>query len=150
MKNDSRMTRSGRERGRRGQALAEMGVVITLLVFLVMGIIEFGRVMMIANMITQAARDGARIAAVVHRSERIPNECGISDISAIQNHVRNQIAQVTDASGFTINVAAVDVGGIPLQEVTITGTINYIFQIIPGVTSLDVVRTAAFRDEDCA
>ena len=150
MKNDGRMTRSGRERGRRGQALAEMGVVITILVFLVMGIIEFGRVMMIANMITQAARDGARIAAVVHRSERIPGECGISDISAIQTHVRNQIAQVTDASGFTINVDPVNVGGIPLQEVTITGTVNYIFQIIPGVTSLDVVRTAAFRDEDCA
>src|SRR5205823_1524085 len=57
-------------RGRRGQALAELGIIIVLLVFLVMGIIEFGRAWMIGNMITQAARHGARAAAVLPLSKR--------------------------------------------------------------------------------
>ena len=40
---------------------SEMGIVVALFVTLVMGTIEFGRAWMIANMITHAARDGARI-----------------------------------------------------------------------------------------
>ena len=45
----------------RGQALAEMGFVILLFVVLTLGIIDFGRMFMVLNVITHAARDGARI-----------------------------------------------------------------------------------------
>ena len=63
-------TQKGWFANQRGQALAETGIAITLLLLLVMGVIEFGRAFMVANMITHAARDGARSAAVVHSTDR--------------------------------------------------------------------------------
>lgn len=47
-----------------GQALVEMAIILPLLMLLVMGIFEFGRAMYIKNSLTQAARSGARVAAV--------------------------------------------------------------------------------------
>ena len=75
---------SGTIADERGQALVEMGIVVVLLVTLVMGTIEFGRAWMIVNMITHAARDGARIGG--GRGE--PDAGGaITNTSAIQTQV---------------------------------------------------------------
>lgn len=49
---------------RRGAAMVEMALVLPLFVMLVLGIIEFGRAMMIANLVTNAAREGARMAVL--------------------------------------------------------------------------------------
>ena len=99
------------DRGRRGQALAELGIIIVLLVFLVMGIIEFGRAWMIVNMITQAARHGARAAAVLPLSKRNATTHVITDSSAIVTQVQNQIQNVyAGALDVTVNPQA-DAGG---------------------------------------
>jgi len=130
----------------RGQALAETGIVITLFVTLVMGTIEFGRAWMIANMITHAARDGARIAAVVPATGRSSNGT-ISSTSAIQTQVLNEISNVMPSSGFTVNVTQPSPGGIPMVQVQVTGSVPYLFNL-PGVgTSFSVNRTVTFRDE---
>lgn len=47
---------------RRGAALVEMAIVLPLFFMIVLGIIEFGRAMMVSNMVTNAAREGARLA----------------------------------------------------------------------------------------
>ena len=146
MTNDNEITRSGRGRGQRGQALAELGMVITVLVFLVMGIVEFGRAMMIANMITQAARDGARAAVVIPRDDPAVG-CAIGDFSAIQTRVLDQIATVTPSAGFTVTATQTCSGDIPLVQVQVTGTVSYIFGWL--ASGFDVSRTAAFRDEGC-
>ena len=44
----------------KGQALVEFALTITLFLFLVLGIIEIGRVLFYINAITSAAREGAR------------------------------------------------------------------------------------------
>ena len=49
---------------RRGAAMVEMALVLPLFLMLVLGIIEFGRAMMIANLVTNAAREGARMAVL--------------------------------------------------------------------------------------
>ena len=130
----------------RGQALAETGIVIVLFVSLVMGTIEFGRAWMIANMITHAARDGARIAAVVPATGRSSNGT-ISSTSAIQTQVLNEISNVMPSSGFTVNVTQPSPGGIPMVQVQVTGTVPYLFNLLPGTTSFAVNRTVTFRDE---
>jgi Flp pilus assembly protein TadG len=49
---------------RRGAALVEMALVLPVFLAVVMGIIEFGRGMWVGNMVTNAAREGARIAVL--------------------------------------------------------------------------------------
>lgn len=52
-------------RSDRGQALAEFALTVPVLLFLVLGIIEFGRAWSQQQAITDAAREGARLAVVV-------------------------------------------------------------------------------------
>ena len=54
---------------RRGTAMVEMALVLPIFLMLVLGIIEFGRAMMIANLVTNAAREGARVACVSRSEE---------------------------------------------------------------------------------
>ena len=58
------MKHYGKQDKRRGTALVEMAVVLPVFLMVVWGIIEFGRGMMVANMITNAAREGARLAVI--------------------------------------------------------------------------------------
>ncbi|MBI4116017.1 MAG: pilus assembly protein [Candidatus Omnitrophica bacterium] len=48
----------------RGSVLVEAALVLPLFTLLFVGIIEFGRVLMIKQVITNAAREGARVAAI--------------------------------------------------------------------------------------
>ncbi len=47
-----------------GQTLVELAIILPLLFILIFGIIEFGRYMYMKNSVTNAAREGARKAAV--------------------------------------------------------------------------------------
>ncbi|MCH7987641.1 MAG: pilus assembly protein [Planctomycetes bacterium] len=58
------MKHYGKQDKRRGTALVEMAVVLPVFLMVVWGIIEFGRGMMVANMVTNAAREGARLAVI--------------------------------------------------------------------------------------
>lgn len=58
------MSRSRRLRNRSGQALVEFALTVPILLFLVVGIIEFGRLMSAQQTITDTAREAARRAVV--------------------------------------------------------------------------------------
>ena len=49
---------------RSGTAVVEMAMVLPLFFILIMGIVEFGRAMMCMQVLTNAAREGARACAV--------------------------------------------------------------------------------------
>ena len=49
-----------RHEKRRGAALVEAAVTLPILLLLVMGIVEFGRAMMVVQLLTNGAREGAR------------------------------------------------------------------------------------------
>lgn len=51
-------------RGRAGATVAETAVVLSLLVAILLGVFEYGRVVMIRHLLTNAAREGARMAVV--------------------------------------------------------------------------------------
>lgn len=53
-----------RLRGDRGSAAVEFAIVIPVLLLLVLGTVEFGRVLFLQNSITNAARVGARTMAI--------------------------------------------------------------------------------------
>lgn len=49
---------------RRGAAIVETAVVLPIFFMIVLGIVEFGRAMMVAQLLTNGAREGARLAAL--------------------------------------------------------------------------------------
>ncbi len=51
-------------RKRRGAAVVEFAVVAPVFVALVLGMIEFGRALMVQQMLTNASREGARVAVL--------------------------------------------------------------------------------------
>lgn len=137
----------------RGQAMVEAGITISLFVILTMGIIEFGRAWMVGNMITQAAREGGRVAAVVPPGNRTAGIINAATQTTIATQVKNQISNVLDsttANAFTVNVTQqANVGGTGVNEVQVqvTGTVPYIFNLPFVGTSFNVDRRVTFRDE---
>ncbi len=55
---------AARPRRRTGAAAVELAAVAPVLIVLILGMIEFGRVMMVEHVLTNAAREGARRAAL--------------------------------------------------------------------------------------
>ena len=51
-----------RNRNRRGTATVELALVLPIFFAVLLGIIEFGRAMMVSQLVTNAAREGARMA----------------------------------------------------------------------------------------
>jgi len=76
-----------------GQALVETAIVSVLLVTLLMGIFEFGRLWMIGNMITVAASDGARMASIVPAEERQGGVIAGSSLHDIEDQVTKQLGK---------------------------------------------------------
>lgn len=125
-----------------GQALVEAGIVISMLVILSMGLIEFGRAWMIGNVITHAARDGARAAAVTPAGNRSSGM--IVSTAGIETLVQNQIATVVSASP-TVTVSQTTTGGLPVVTVNVSVDVPYIFNLVGS--NITMTRSVTFRDE---
>ncbi|MBD1537476.1 pilus assembly protein [Arthrobacter sp. S13_S34] len=54
------------KRKEKGAVAVEMAIVLPLLLLILLGIVEFGRVFNVQVSLTQAAREGARYAAIHH------------------------------------------------------------------------------------
>jgi Flp pilus assembly protein TadG len=131
--------RMRRRSGARGQALAEMGIVVVLLVMILMGIVEFGRMLMLTNMVVHAARDGARIAAVTPGS----------DFSDAENHTMDLLATAglnNLTATATQNVGGA--GGVTTVTMTVQGELDYLFiGFAGGGPTLQLSRSVTFRKE---
>jgi Flp pilus assembly protein TadG len=73
------MKRLQRNQKRRGAAMVEMALVLPIFVTVVLGIVEFGRAMMVAQMCTNAAREGVRLA-VLDSSTNAEVEQAVKDL----------------------------------------------------------------------
>jgi Flp pilus assembly protein TadG len=126
-----------------GQALAETGIVITLLMILSLGLVEFGRAWMIGNVLTHATRDGARAAAVMPAGNR-DSSGNILSTAAISTLVENQIATVVSASP-SVTVSQGSTSGLPVVTVNVSVDVPYIFNLVG--TGFTMTRSVTFRDE---
>lgn len=118
-----------------GQSLVEFALLLPMLVVILFGTVEFGRLWMTMNVLTGAAREGARVAAVT-----APNT------AQVQTAVNNVLSGAS-ITGATITV----VGPNAANSVTVTVRINYNVltgTIIPGMSrTLQLTRTASMRWE---
>ncbi len=85
-----------------GQALVEMAFVLSILLLLLTGIVEFGRVLNAQLVVSHASREGARIGVVGAADDFI-------------------CLRVTNAAG-TLDASKMDIGISPLPHERIRGT----------------------------
>lgn len=130
-----------------GAALVEFALISIVLLILLFGIIDFGRMLYTKNSLTNAAREGGRYAAVM---ENPP-----ASVDSIKSIV---IAHMSPLGGDTLTASEIDVAfnyggaGSVLQSTTVT--INYPFNPLTPIWSFiggDSLRTlrasAQFRWE---
>jgi Flp pilus assembly protein TadG len=91
---------------RRGAAMVEMALVLPLFLMLILGIIEFGRAMMVANLVTNAAREGARMAVLDGSTN--------SDVSnAVVTFLQSAIGQGLSSADISVAITVTAAPGNP-------------------------------------
>jgi Flp pilus assembly protein TadG len=87
-------------RGQSGQNLVEFAIIVVLLLSLVLGILEFGRAWMTFQVITNASREGARLAAL---------PTGFSNVSGVTDKVNTYLTSANlSPARASVSVANVD------------------------------------------
>ena len=107
-----------RFKNQRGAALLETAITIPLILLISVGIFEFGRAYQTWQVLTNAAREGARIAVLPDYTD-----------TDVNNAVRNYMTggRLTNASTATISI----VRNVPFGAATASRvTVNYPFQFM--------------------
>jgi len=121
------LSRNGRTHVRpRGQALVETALVMPLILLVLVGIMEFGRAWNIHQVVTDAARQGARKAAIWHKS-------GSARDSAIAVVGRSLTAGSINPATATIDVQGDNPGS---EEATVRVEVDYPFILLGPVMAL--------------
>jgi Flp pilus assembly protein TadG len=121
-----------------GSQLVEFAVVLPLLLFVVLGIAEFGIIFQRYEVLTNAAREGARMAVLPGYTNADVEARVIA--YAIAGGARDANGDgATDFDGDNVDVTDVTVPlaagpGMPCKRVTVTYTHSYIF--LGGITGL--------------
>ena len=121
-------------KSQKGQSLVEFALILPVFVVLLFGIMEFGRLWEMANVLTSAAREGARVAAVTS-----------PDVSKATSAAQ----RVISAGNITQSVITVS-GPNSSNEVTVTVSAAYTpmtGSIIPGLGPLSISRSTTMRWE---
>ncbi|MEW6726174.1 TadE/TadG family type IV pilus assembly protein [Desulforudis sp. 1088] len=108
-------------RGEKGQSLVEFALILPLLLLLLFGTIEFGRVFSASLVITNAAREGARLGAV-----------GKTDAQITQS-VKDMCSPPLDGGALDIEVRPAEGVRAPGGEVTVT--VGYGVSLVTPVLS---------------
>jgi Flp pilus assembly protein TadG len=119
----------------KAQSLVEFALVVPVFVIILFGVIEFARMFETMNVVTSAAREGVRVAAVT-----------APDGSRVHNAAMN----VLNAGGVT-GTPSITIGGPGSGNmVTVTVSVHYTpltGSIIPGLGSMQITRSAVMRWE---
>jgi len=107
----------------RGTAILETALTLPLLLVVSVGIFEFGRAYQTWQVMTNAAREGARVAVV-------PNAAAGAAEARTRQYM--QLGQLPNYNSATVNVnpaATVDIGGGATATATLV-TVSYPFQFV--------------------
>jgi len=126
---------------KRGQALVEFALLVPIMLLLVLGIAEFGRAWMTENILTGAAREAVRAAAVETQANAYNSAKTIAD--AVLASAGIPLVMVPSDFDDSVNS--------PVPEVSVSITYNYSIVVtgfIPGLpASFPLTGTATMRRE---
>jgi hypothetical protein len=122
-----------RRRSRRGVVMAEFAIVLPIFILAVIGIIEFGRAVMVQQILVNATREGARRAIVPGATnDEVTELVGNYIDASIGQSPSRQIA-IRDEGGNTLDLADADshdliqvVVAVPYNEVGV-GISSYFY-----------------------
>ena len=120
----------------KGQALVEFALVVLMMLFLLIGVAEFGRAWMTQNILTGASREAVRVAAV---------QGNVAAATARANTV------LASAGIVGANVSVVP-DGVPFGTCTATVTFNFplsVANFLPGLSGsvIPLAATTSMREE---
>jgi len=81
----------------RGQALVEMAFVLPIILLIIMGMVEFGRIFNSYLIVTNASREGARVAVVGGTDTDINNSIATSTNTLVQEDITVDISPVEES-----------------------------------------------------
>ena len=109
-------------RSERGTALLETALTLPLLLAVAVGIFEFGRAFQTWQVLTNAAREGARVAV-------LPSSTTTNTTARVTDYMKAGQLPYADTASIAVTAATVDLGGgttAPASKVTV----SYPFQFI--------------------
>src|SRR5690349_21555914 len=127
---------TSRRSPRRGAATVELALLLPLLMFLLVGVIDFARVFRYSIIIANCARNGALYGSNASLAEDLPY-ASVKDAALADTADLPQAPQVTVAYGF-------DRYGAPYVEVSV----SYPFTTVthyPGFNDITITRKARMR-----
>ncbi|MHB1419234.1 MAG: TadE family protein [Bacillota bacterium] len=114
-------TKIYRENNEKGQAMVELAMILPVLIILLFGVIEFGRIFQAYLTVTYAAREGARAGAI-----------GNSDTQVVE--------VVSSASiGLDTSLLAVDISPTGIREPGEALTVSVIYPVTVKAPFLEAV-----------
>lgn len=122
---------------RKGTAIVEFALVLPILVLLLVGLVEFSRVLSVKQVITNATREGARAGAV-----ELNDALALSVAQSVsENYLESSGADLISA---TIVPSFVETGGSEAIQVVIDYNYDSLLTgWIPGIPSMLTLRSAA-------
>ena len=123
-------------RSEKGTALLEAAMTIPLLLLVAIGTLEFGRAYQTWQVLTNAAREGARMAVLPNQTQ-----------SAIEQRVRNymqagQLPRYNTASVTVNSSASITVNGAPVSASQVTVDYPFNFIVLQPVARLVTPSTS--------
>ena len=89
---------------KRGQSLIEFALVLPILLLVVFGITEFGRAIMVKNVLHTASREGARLAAVRPVSDSLSVLARVQEVLDAANITPKEITIQFDVAAKSVAV----------------------------------------------
>ena len=105
---------------RRGASVVEMTVVAPVFFLMILGMIEFGRMLMVRQALTNAAREGCRAAALVTTTSSSTAD------SAVRSNLQNVITVSSDTSKCRVTISPSTLSGMASgTAISTTVDVNY-------------------------
>lgn len=153
-----KLFRKDRQRGRRGVSAVEAAIVLPVVVMFLFGILEYSRYVMMLQVLTNAAREGARYAQIHTQPVTVDGVTSNNTTNDVKNVVDRALAG-NQLSGQNVAIFAADAQGTNLgtwtntqagQSVCVEITGNYPVitpQLLFMPTSIPVTARAVMRSE---
>jgi len=118
-----KLIRKRKKDGEKGQALAEFALLVPIFMLLLFAIVDFGMGFYSWITVTNAAREGARLGAVLATEQQIEDR--VFQTSDLPNEATNMTVTVTNAA---------DTGGQPGESVVVK--VDYDYDLITPMAGL--------------
>ena len=125
----------------RGASLPETAIVIGVLLLMIAGIIDFGRLTFAYSFVAQTARQGARWASVRGSQCTILDHCNAGS-SDVQNYAQGLVVGITEPSGIGAQLNFNCPNGTHTNAPGCTDVVsvsyNYKFTVLPFLASVQI------------